>query len=229
MATIDALATALQSYTQAGSSLPTADAVECVNLTRRRMQRRHDWQPMQVSIELTVVAGAAPLPSDFLRELFVYVRDPSQSDPSLALFPVRRLLKQQWFLGENDTRTLRDATYPQVAAPAATSQVVVARAYYVWRNHLFIVPAPSVALTVSVDYARRLPDLVAGQTPAQQDTFTTLYVDVVRAGALAEAYDFLHEEERAARADARYELRLKEAIDADNALAFAGPPAKRGS
>lgn len=231
MATAESLVAALQAYTEAGTTLPAADALECVNLTVRDMQRRHDFRFMQQSVDLIITGGtvnSVELPLDFLREVYVYTRDTGQSNPSDALFPIQRVLKPHWFEQRSPLANV-DPTFPNVAAPALRTVVTDARGYYVWAGKLWIVPTPSSAITISLDYSRIIPDLVLGEPTPDFNDFTIGYPDVVRAGALAEAYDFLHEEGRATRWDGRYEKRLKAAVDADNAIAFAGPSPKRGA
>ena len=222
MATIDQLAAALQSYTTASTVLSTADAVECVNTVRRDMQRQHDWRSMQVTAEFLVpsATGRVALPAGFLHEIAVY---PTLTNPPGVGVPLQRLLRPYAVEG---VQLARDATVQNVAAPSSR---VLVEGYYLWAGYLVLTPSATANATLTVDYAVELPELAAGQTPAQQDEFTTRYVDVVRAGALAEAYEFLHEEERAAHWLTVYEMRLKRALSQDKALALAGLPARRGA
>lgn len=232
MATAESLVTDLQNYTEAGAQvLPNAQALECVNLAIRKMYRRHNFRVMQQSTQFSLPGGSVnwmPLPYDFLQEKAVYTLDPSQKDPAAALTPVNRLQKEQWFSSVSPLSNT-DQTFPHVMSPSFQSVVTDFRNYYLWANQLVIVPTPSAPITLVVDYMRRVGDLTLGLNPQDQNEFTVLFPDVVRWGALAEAYDWLHEEERAVRANMQFDLKLKDAIDADNATAFAGLPAKRGT
>lgn len=232
MATAESLVADLQSYTEAGSTLPDANALECVNLAARKMFRRHDFRAMQASVDLAIAGGTvnwATLPFDFLHEVFVYTVDLSQSDPSKALTPVRRVLKPHWFLAF-DPLVSTDPVFPAVASPGSRDpSTLQSRGYYVWAGQLVIVPSPSQAITVRLDYTMRLGDLVLGLSPQDQNPLTVEYPDVIRAGALSEAYSFLHEEGRSTAWHQMFTERLKDAVDADNAIAFAGPSPKRGT
>jgi hypothetical protein len=232
VATADALVAALQTYTEAGTVvLPNAVALECVNLACRKMQRKHDFRTMQQSVQVVIPGGTvnrAPLPFDFIHEVMIYTLDPGQTDPSQSLVPALRVLKPQWFMARSPMNSV-DPVFPNVASPGTRSDVTMERGYYVWAGYLTIVPSPSQPITLNVDYAKRFPDLDVGLTPADENALTIEFPDVVRAGALAEAYDWLHEEGRATRWQQVFEMRLVDAITADNAICFSGPSPKRGA
>lgn len=232
MATAERLVAELQLYTEAGPTvLPDTIALECVNLTIRAMQRKHDFRSMQQSVAVPIPGGTvnrAPLPFDFIHEVMVYTLDPGQQDPAQALVPTVRVLKPQWFAARSPLNST-DPVFPNVAVPGARSDVTNERGYYVWAGYLYVVPSPSQPITLNLDYARRNPDLVLGLTPEDENALTVEFPDVVRAGGLAEAYDWLHEENRSVRWMGVFEQRLAKAIDADNAICFSGPSPKRGT
>lgn len=232
MATVDDLAADVVAWTSTSATVvPTATAVECVNAAIRRLVRKHAWRYQQASVDLSFGPGAqavAALPADFLAELAVWQKaDPPPDDPSTGLAPIQRTLKPFWFAAV-DPSSQRDPVFPQTQRPDALARPPD-RHYYVWAGTLALVPAPSATLLVQLDYVRVLDDLVGALTPAQTNAFTTAFPDVVRNGALAEAYRFLHEFDVAALYEALFQQGREEAIAQDNTSAAAGLSKTRGT
>lgn len=228
MATIDTLITDLQTYTSAGSTrLPDADCTEFINATIRRLQRIHPWLGEQHTVDLTVgTGGVAVLPADFIHELGVWQKDTSQTDPAKALTEIQRTSRAAWVRSEGDAVATADAIYPSVAQPGSAT-ATSSRYYYLWNGTLAIVPTPTSAITVTLDYIRTLPELV--DNSGMQNVFTLRFPDLVRTGALAQAYRYLHEWEVAALHEQLFAAQAKEGISQDEAQSFAGAaPKTRG-
>ena len=223
--TVDELIDALQAYTQESTTtLPDATCAEFVNTAIRRLQRVHPYQGEATSADLTITtAGQTPLPADFIAETGVWLKDTSQTDPAQALSPIVRTSRQAW-VNAVDPDASRDTVYPNVAAPGDASPTQ--RGYYVQNGLLVIVPSPTSTITVQLDYTRLLADLVVNQ--AGSNHFTQRYPDVVRAGALAEAYRYRHEDERAMLWEQQFLAMAKESISQDEAPSMAGNKRTRG-
>lgn len=226
MATIDDLVTELRDYLgESSTTLPTATAVECVNTAVRRMQRLKPWLGQQHTVDLTVpTTGTVPLPADFVNEIGVWLKDTAQTDPAAALTPIRRTSRPAWIEREAPFNTSQDTIYPNVAAPGARHDTD--HGYYTWRGLLTIVSSPSAAITITLDYIRLWPDLVASS--GGSNVFTDTYRDVARQGALAEASRYAKEFERSAVFEALFQGSLGEAVRFDEAPAMAGGTKSRG-
>jgi len=170
-----------------------------------------------------------PVPADFVTERGVWQHLPSQTDPSRALAPIRQKTLRRFWIESVDPAILRDSLFPAVAAtnpPASVSQgTLIGSFYYIWNRGLYIVPSPSPAgITLTLDYVRLLPDM----TGTQSNWFTTYTADVVRAGAVAEAYRMLQLADASTIWEQTFQSRLTEAINQDSTLALSGPQAARG-
>lgn len=225
MATIDTLITDLQTYTSAGSTrLPDADCTEFLNATIRRLQRVHPWLGEQHQVDLSIgTGGLVPLPTDFVHEIAVWKKDTAQSDPAKALSTIQRTSRSAWVRSEGTAAATADTIYPSIAQPTA-SNTTTSLYYYLWDGTLVIVPTPTSTLTVTLDYIRTLPELVDNSGMA--NVFTTKYPDIVRTGALAEAYRYLHEWEVAGAYEALFQAQAREGITMDEAQSFAGAAPK---
>lgn len=222
MATIDALVTDLQNWTSASSTvLPATTCVEFVNTAIRRLQRRRAYQAEHLSVDLTFGAtvGVVPLPLDYVAETGVWQKDTAQTDPAMALRSITRTLRPTWVQGTDPDNT-RDTIYPNVASPGASASTTGSFLYYTWAGTLTIVPTPNATLTVQLDYVRKLPELIAAT--AEENTFLRLYTDVVRDGALVEAYRYLHQWDVALAYEQVFAMKVQEAILADTAPTAAG-------
>lgn len=231
MATIDSLVTDITNYVADNLGVIAASvAVEAVNQAIRRMVREHDWRALQKSVDLTIPGGNqnfVRLPPDFLHEAAVWNKNPNQSDPSLRLTPVDPVLLIQW-ANAIDPSVQSDPIFPSVAAPSTSTVTTDRFRYYTWAENLYILKVQSAAITVQLDYASLPIDLEAGQSPADHNPLTDRWPDVVRWGALAETYLFLHELDLATGAEVLFQQRLASAIKADNSRAFAGASRARG-
>ncbi len=195
---------------------------EFVNGAIRRCARFHTFRGQRATADLTYGASedSIALPVGFVTELAVWSRSTSITDPSRRLSPIDRTLRRMWIEAQ-DPQTLRDSIYPNTARPGA---LTTSGFYYIWLDRLHIVPTPTATTYLTIDYTRLLPDL----TGTDANWFTEVLPDVVRAGALVEAYLYLHEDERAAAWDAVYAKRITDAIRYDETLTLSGPPASRG-
>jgi len=205
--------------------LVTATCEEFINTALRRLQRTHLFRCQELSLDIpySATTQSVPLPPDFLTESGVWSKDPSATDPTKALAPVVRTQRRFW-IEAVDPSNLRDTIYPNVASPSANTFLLTSRWYYIWAQQLVIVPQPNALITLTLDYWKKTADL----TGVQFNDFTVLYPDLLRAGALVEAYKFLHEDERAATIEAEYQDKLRQSIGIDDTTAFSGPPPVRG-
>lgn len=228
MATLDTLVTDVQSWTgETTTTLPNATAAECVNRAIRRLQRRHGYQGTVGSTDLTIgTQGRVPLPFDYVAEIHVWQKNTSQSDPARALVPIMRTLKEEWYKGIAP-QVQRDTIFPNVAAPGAFDTTTNSYAYFIEGGMFVLVPTPTSNVTVQLDYVQQAPELVHGT--GQTNWFTQRYPDVVREGALAEAYKFLHEWDAAALHEQAFTTLAVESIVQDEAPTAAGPRRSRGN
>lgn len=206
---------------ESATVLPTATVESFLNRVKVRMQRRHGFQGQQFSLDLTYPANAdsLPLPDDFIAEYGVWLL--TATTPSRRMGTIKRMLRRQWIEGQTSV-LVRDTVYPQTANPLLTQPET---GYYLWGRALYLAPTPTADQALTLDYFLRMPDL----TGAQNDYFTDVFPDVLLAGALAEAYLYLHEEERAGGWAQLFEARLVDAIRDDERLASSGPSKARGS
>ena len=225
--TLTDLRQALRDYTAVGSTILT-DAIvdECVNTALRDLLRSHAWRGQEYSMEFTYTAGqeAEALPGDFVVEKALSDKTVLTSAPSDRNRTIPRITRWRWLEG-NPAIISRDPVFPQLADPSATP-TLIDRAYYLWQDYLYVVPTPTVALTLTLDYYRLLPDL---STDQPTNAFTRLYPEVLRFGALANAYQFLHEEERAALWTQLYIGARDRAIRHDQQIATGNGPYDRGA
>jgi hypothetical protein len=151
------------------------------------------------------------------------------SPPALALAPLQaKTLRRFWIEAQNPALA-KDSVFPAVAAPSAppgSQPMAFERFYYIWNRGLYLVPTPTASpgVLLVLDYVRLLPDLTGNQT----NWFTENYMDVVRAGALADAFRFLQMPDAAQLWEATFADRLTEAIRQDSTLQLSGPPSSRG-
>ena len=196
-----------------------------VNEAIRRMERKHHFRGQEVTLDpLPYPANAdfVPVPTDFVTERGVWQKMSSQTDPSKALSSFDKTLRRFWIEAKNPT-LLRDTLFPNTASPTVTSPTQ--QFYYIWNRGLFLIPTPTTApLSLVLDYIRIVPDL----TGTQSNWFTEFTPDVVRAGAMAEAFRFLQVPEAATLWEAAFQDRLQEAIRQDESLSLSGPPSSRG-
>jgi hypothetical protein len=228
MATIATLVDDVRTHTgQSGLTLLTSLCETFINNAILRMERRHNFRGQQVTLDpLPYPANTdfVPVPSDFVTERAVWQKNQSQTDPSRALAPMQsKTLRRTWIESQNPA-ILRDSQFPAVAAPSATP--LSNQGYYIWNRGLYLVPTPSAAggISLVLDYIRVLPDL----TGTQNNWFTDTLPDVVRSGAVAEAYRYLQEADAATLWEAVFQARITDAIRTDETLSLSGPPASRG-
>jgi len=227
MATLSDLRTVLQDWTGAGSTvLSTTITDACINGAIARMQQAHLWrgqEAVSASLSFAANAASASLPSDFIAEKAAYFYDSTQTAPSSQYEVIKRVDRDWWFEQRtSDANT--DQIFPQVADPGGDTET--STRYALWDDKLWLVPSPSSAVVVVLDYWALLTDLSSG---SDSNFFTTRYPHIVRKGALAEAYDFLHEDERATLYRAQFEQELQRAILDDKTKAMSGGSRTRGA
>ncbi len=229
MALITDLRTRIRDFTNRSATILT-DAIcdDFVNTAMSRMQNSHAWIGQETSVDVTYNStddGKAIGSSGFISERQVSLKDTVTTDPSARLTPIDKVVGGRWAWIENlvdDKET--DTVYPQASAPGAGS--VSGRFYYIWKGLLFIVPNPSQEITTTVDYYLRLADLNVGNT---SNFFSIDYPEVLKWGALVDAWTFLHEDQRSASAEQMFARLLAAGIKNDASLSMSGPPRARGT
>lgn len=229
MATIDTLITDLQNWTGTSSTvLPGTTCAEFVNTAIRRLERQRPYRGTIATMALAVgTTGYAPLPTDFIGEIGVWLVGTSTGSGATDGLAVMRRWnsKRAWLESNGDEWSARDSVYPNIAARGPVDDNGIS-GYFIEGQTFYVVPTPTAAVTVQIDYARQLNDLVA--TSGASNVFVDLFPDVVRFGALREAYLYLHEEERAALYEQLFQAATKEATQRDEATTAAGPTPIRG-
>src|SRR5262245_3032783 len=198
---------------------------ECINAAVDLMQEAHLWRGQETtSVTLTYPAGAEflTLPADFVSQKAVY----QQTGPSrIPLAYIEKTRRDEYIRGESPSGGLRDPVSPQITPSCAT--IGPGALYAIWQEQLYLYPPPgSQDVTLLIDYWKRLPRLT---DPNTANFFTTRYPHVVRYGALADAYSYLHEEERSGTYRATFEAMLTRVILDDKTLMLAGGSTSRGA
>jgi hypothetical protein len=228
MATLGDLRNDLRLWTSTHKNvnvLPDLVCDECINGAISLMQEAHLFRGQETtSIPLAYAANteSIPLPFDFVSQRAVYQQTDSGPIPLLAY--LEKTLRQEWLRNERAAEGIRDPEYPQVSPPGAPFGWPVQ--YAIWSECLYLLPVPSVALNLILDYFLRLPPL---NDPARSNFFTTRYPHVVRYGALADAYAYLHEEDRSATWRQMFEGMLARVILDDKNTMLAGGSTDRGA
>lgn len=231
MATISDLRSAIVSWTGTNTTvLPNATCDLFVNSAMAYLQRQHRFRGQEATTgDLTYTASSGSLTlaslsiTDFIEETAVYLKDASQTTPSSQLTYVERIPRDEW-VEKRIGRALVDQQYPQVALPG--SDTINQFLYAIWDERIFLFPTPSTAQTLVIDYFALLPDLSDSNT---SNFFSTRYPDVLRLGALAEAYEYLHEDERALVYRQRFEQAIQRAVSDDTRLRSSGGSKVRGA
>ena len=196
MATLGELRDDLRTWTAThhnASVLPDPICDECINGAIALMMEAHLFRGQETtSVPLAYPAQteSITLPFDFIAQRAVYQQTPTGAVPLLAY--MEKTLRQEWLRSENPVSGLRDPEYPQTAPPGATIGWPVQ--YAIWRERLYLLPIPNQDLQIVLDYYMRVPPL---NDPTRANFFTFRYSHVVRYGALADAFAYLHEEDRA--------------------------------
>lgn len=213
------------------TTLPETLVLEAINTAIEEMQLAADWQPQDQSWELTYQPDqdGATLPEGVIGLYDVYRRDPAQPDPSRQLVPLGELTRHQWLERANAPDASR--TFPR---PSITGTF-----YYVWDGKLYVVPQPSAALAIVVDYRGFIRPLtnVTGGTIAtstvpsteSENYFTRAYQRTVTWLALPIVWMALGEDEFMVAAEARGQRLLQRAIKHEAVLKSSGPPKVRGT
>jgi len=204
--------------------LPDPICDECVNSAIAVMAEAHLWRGQETtSIPLTYPATAEslPLPPDFVTHKAVYAQ--SSSGPPQQLGYIERTLRDEWVRSETPAGGVRDPDYPQVA-PAGGSEMAGVQ-YAIWQECLYLLPIPSSDVSLVLDYFARPAPLTLAD---DHNFFTDRYLHVVRIGALADAYAYLHEDERSMAYRALFESWLTRTILDDKTTVLAGGTRSRG-
>lgn len=228
MATLGNLRSELRSWTATHANpavLPDTVCDACINAAVGLMMEAHLFRGQETtSIALAYPANAEfiALPTDFVTQKAVYQQTDSGTIPLLAY--MEKTLRDEWIRAEKPVEGVRDPEYPQVAPTGTPIGWPVS--YAIWRENLFLLPVPSLDLQLVLDYWKRLPALIGGD---ESNFFTLRYAHVVRTGALADAYAYLQEDERAAAHRALFEGMLARVILDDKTLMLAGGTTSRGA
>ena len=228
MATIADLVQDILTHTgQSGLVFLVSQRETFVNNAILRMERRHHFRGQQVTLDPLLFPANAdfiPVPPDFVTERGLWQKN-TQTDPSRALVPITAKTLRRFWIEATDPANQKDSIFPAVANPSA-GQTPGGSFYYIWNRGLYLVPSPSISpgVTLVLDYIRIVPDL----TGDQENWFTRHVPDVVRAGAVAEAYRFLVQPDAAQLWEQTFEARLTDAIRQDETLSLSGPPSSRG-
>jgi hypothetical protein len=229
MATLGELRTDLRIWTATHKNvavLPDLVCDECINAAIALMQEAHLFRGQETtSIPLPYAANteSIALPFDFVAQRAVYQQ--TQGGPPVPLLAyIEKTLRGEWLRAEQPSTGLRDPDYPSVAPPGAPLGWPVQ--YAIWRERLYLLPVPNADLQLVLDYYLRLPPL---SDPVRANFFTMRYPHVVRYGGLADAYAYLHEEERAAAYRTFFEAMLARVILDDKNTMLAGGSAERGA
>lgn len=192
------------------------------------MEQAHRWRAQEKSYDFTYGASddGKAVPAGFISELVVSYKDTSQSNPAIALTPLRKVQggRIAWLLSRAPV-TIRDSYYPQVAAPSLAT--VDDEYYYIWEEKIFIVPQPTTTKDYQLDYYGLVSVLVDPGTLT--NFFTTNYYNCLKWGAMVEAWAMLHESQREALAEVRFDKLLTRAVKHDISIAMSGPPHSRGT
>lgn len=214
----------LRTWTDKPAAILTDTACDdCVRATLERMVNAHDWQGQGKSVTLSYASDTdgVELPEDFISEKHVSQVAPGQSDPSARLSPIPKLMggRQAWLDSFNAA-----TTNPRSPLPRGGTTGVH---YYLWDEKLYIVPNPSGAMDVVLDYIEALA--VLPTDPLASNVLTRRYGHTAVAwGALREAYLFLHMWTAAERAEAVYQGMLDGALKRDLSTRLSGPKPQRG-
>jgi hypothetical protein len=226
MATLAELRSDLRIWTSTHANvnvLPDGVCDECINAAISLMQEAHLWRGQETtSVTLTYPAAVESigLPPDFVSQKAVYQWVDSQQFPLAYIEKTRR---DDFIRADSPMGGIRDPEYPQVSPPNVAA---LGTNYAIWMERLYLYPPPqSTDITLIVDYWKRLPPLFAVDGT---NFFTTRYPHVVRYGALADAYCYLHEEERGGVYRQMFESMLARVILDDKTLMLAGGSTSRG-
>jgi hypothetical protein len=205
--------------------LPDVVCDSCINGSIALMQESHLWRGQETtSIPLAYAADAEsiPLPENFVAQRAIY-QQTQQGAPVPLLAYMEKTVREEWVRSEQPVG-IRDAEYPQVAPPGTPFGWPVQ--YAIWRERLYLLPVPNVEQQLVLDYYARVPWL---SDPIRANFFTMRYPHVVRYGALADAYCYLHEEERAQSYRQMFEAMLARVILDDKTTMLAGGTSDRGA
>ena len=229
--TLAALITQLRDYTNHNSTTLVSATVEVmVNAAVHRLNQDHDWRGQEQNAEApySSTADGISVPSGFVKELLIAQQSTTAGvTPSSSRKPINKLVggRTAWIDQFPRLTTGRDAIFPAIAAPGDSS--TPGFFYYLWDEKIFLVPNPSSDVLLSIDYFAWIPDLTLANNP--HNFFTRFYPDALRWGALVEVWAFLHEDERATRADALFEKYKGLAVKHDTQTVMSGPPRHRGT
>jgi len=231
MATLGGLRSDLRTWTATHANpavLPDTICDEAINGAVGLMQEAHLWRGMETtSVTLTYPATAESiaLPTDFVAQKALYQQDDAAPAP-IPLAYIEKTLRDEFIRKEAPLGGVRDPEYAQIA-PVSTVTTGLGARYAVWQERLYLYPSPSSAdLTLLLDYWKRLPGLV---NTDDTNFFTVRYPHVLRYGALADAYAYLQEEERAAVHRQLFESMLARVILDDKTFMLAGGTTSRGT
>ena len=230
MATLGGLRSDLRTWTATHANpavLPDTICDEAINGAVGLMQEAHLWRGQETtSVTLTYPADteSIALPSDYVAQKALYQQDDAAPAP-IPLAYIEKTLRDEFIRGEAPIGGVRDPEYPQIA-PISTTTTGLGARYAVWQERLYLYPAPSADLTLLLDYWKRLPPLT---NPDDGNFFTDRYPHVLRYGALADAYAYLQEEERAGFHRQLFESMLARVILDDKTFMLAGGTTSRGA
>jgi len=194
--------------------LPDAEIAEALNDAQERMvQAGSEWLSMDQSLDLTYGAtdDGILLPANFAKEAQVSLLDATQGAAD-------RLTTIE--------KTERGAWIARFTSGQALASVPLH--YYLWAAKLYLVPQPSAAITVRLDYFGP-PAELSLTVPNTTSEFTLRFFRTLKWGALSDIWDFLGQEDMALAALSRFEQRLDRAKAVETAARVGGPKRIRGA
>lgn len=206
------------------TTVTDALVLEAINTAIEEAQLTADWQPHDQTWEATypVNADGLALPEGIVFVYQWYQRDTTQTDPSRALVPLDETTRYQW-----QQRAIAGDASRVHPRPAVSGTY-----YYLWDGKVFVVPQPSTAIELVLDYRgwiRPLTTVATAPSPESQNYFTLQYQRTITWGALAIIWHALGEDGFETNADARAMRLLQRAVKHDAVLKSSGPPKVRGT
>jgi hypothetical protein len=188
--------------------LPDVEILESINDAQELIvQAGDEWQSMDqtVTVSYDATTDGVTLPSA-VQKIETVSELVAGADVASRRNPLSRVERQAWFERVNAPDV--DQSYPR---PAITGSY-----YYVWAGRLYVVPQPSAAISILIDFYGPPIDLTLA-LPNTSNYFVDRFFRTLKWGALADIWDHLGQEDMAELARMRFERRLDRARAVDTA------------